>query len=671
MESNSRLTRLQGWFKIFVKSIWLFPACATLILILLTVLKLNGSSIGVYDQLLNQNQHSLISGQPRQIRSDEWMVNTPYILSQATNHYQATNPDVGDGQDTSVVLDVPYKGWSIIFRPQNLSFFVMPLEFAFAFRWWFLSYVLILAVYFFVLTVFRGKRLLASLLAVFMCMSPFIQWWYQSTTILSIAYVLLIATCALQLLRAAKRRTKILWGIALGYTMVAFALLMYPPFQVPCALVGVAAIIAVYLSEHSWKEFFRSKAWLWLAVPTIAALVVLGAFILQHHDVIKVITHTIYPGSRVVPAGHEPPADLLQWPLSYIPLHSGPITPLGNNQSEVARFLFMGLLTIPYLAYALYLAKGRKKNAETKKINYLFIGMMVASALLLARMFVPFGDAIYSLIGLKSAPHVRLFIALGVINTILVALAVMLPARAYQGWKSLWDTKAAIYFVVAMLITGISLKYVDAVYDIAALGILEIAALSLLVGGIAALLAHSVRQVRYIGLAALTLCSILVSAPVNPLYRGTGSLGHGSLIKEIAAIDKKDSASWWVVSDKLPFESIPTAAGAHSLSGVYIYPDMALWKRYFPADEAIYNRYAHAIFTVDDSVAISKPQLKLLQADAFIVRVNSCDPFLQAQHVNYILAVISTEENPYACFNLSRTVDAGGGKIGIYMRKLQ
>ena len=136
----------------FSRSVWLFPVLATIVLILLTVFKINGSSVGVYDYLLGGDYSSnAIVGEPRTVRSDEWVVNTPFIISQIQNNEPLLNKDIASGQDMSLVIDVPYKDWSILFRPQNLIFFTLPIEYAFAFKWWFLAWLLCMSVYLFLL----------------------------------------------------------------------------------------------------------------------------------------------------------------------------------------------------------------------------------------------------------------------------------------------------------------------------------------------------------------------------------------------------------------------------------------------------------------------------------------------------------------------------------------
>src|SRR5207237_218388 len=93
----------------------------------------------------------LLLNKPREIRSDEWVWNSQMIMAQASNHYARINSNLGHGMDMSLIIDVPYKDWSAVFRPQNLAFLILPFQYAFAFKWWLMAYLLVLAAYFFVL----------------------------------------------------------------------------------------------------------------------------------------------------------------------------------------------------------------------------------------------------------------------------------------------------------------------------------------------------------------------------------------------------------------------------------------------------------------------------------------------------------------------------------------
>ena len=118
-----------------VKPVWIFPIIITVCLGAATVGKLSGSSFGpYYDTFLTGSATPrLIAGSTQPIRSDEWLVVTQFTIAQEKAGYPLINHNLGSGKNMSLVTDAPYKEWSVIFKPQNLAFFAMPFENAFAF----------------------------------------------------------------------------------------------------------------------------------------------------------------------------------------------------------------------------------------------------------------------------------------------------------------------------------------------------------------------------------------------------------------------------------------------------------------------------------------------------------------------------------------------------------
>src|SRR3990167_10013222 len=142
MSKNKKLAISKTSIRKFFGSIWLFPITLTLLLMVLTVFKISGSSLGVYHTLFYgeiSKDNNLLINKPQSIRSDEWLVNTQMTLAQKNNDFARINKNIGNGQDLSILVDAPYKEWSVIFKPQNLAFFFIPFDNAFAFKWWFMG----------------------------------------------------------------------------------------------------------------------------------------------------------------------------------------------------------------------------------------------------------------------------------------------------------------------------------------------------------------------------------------------------------------------------------------------------------------------------------------------------------------------------------------------------
>ena len=104
--------------KRYLRSIWLFPSILAVIVVILSALQINGSSIGAYHSLFygKAPDQSLLFNGPRPIRSDEWLVTTQKTIAQSESNFPRVNTHIGNGEDVSI-MDVPYKEWSTVFRP--------------------------------------------------------------------------------------------------------------------------------------------------------------------------------------------------------------------------------------------------------------------------------------------------------------------------------------------------------------------------------------------------------------------------------------------------------------------------------------------------------------------------------------------------------------------------
>ncbi|HLG90989.1 MAG TPA: hypothetical protein VI336_02400, partial [Candidatus Saccharimonadales bacterium] len=217
-------SKLLRWLK---TSIWAFPIILGIFFILLTASKISGTSVGIYHEVLygaESQDPDQLYGRPRAIRSDEWLAGTQIIISQAHNEFPRFNQDLGSGRDVSLLAEAPAWDWPTLFKPQNWSFFVLPLEYAFAFKWWFLMYLLIVTVYFFVLRILPREKKFAVLFSIAVGLSPFVLWWYQSAGFLSLAYGFLAIILSMRIINSepirfirSTRLSSIFYTIALAF----------------------------------------------------------------------------------------------------------------------------------------------------------------------------------------------------------------------------------------------------------------------------------------------------------------------------------------------------------------------------------------------------------------------------------------------------------------------
>jgi hypothetical protein len=628
-----------------IKSVWLFPLLLFVLLLLLTAFKVSGTSVGVYYSILygsNQKDPNLLAGQPQPVRSDEYDVDTQMTIAQSVAGYPRINPNVQGGHDMSLIGDAPYKDWSAVFRPQNLIFFILPLAYAFAFKWWLLLFLLIISCYFVVLRFFSRRRLLAVLISCAVGFSPFIFWWYQTATLAPIFYGFFILLIGIRIINGEKIKfmesfsqgySQLIYSLTLSYLLVSFILILYPPFQVPIALVVGTFLVGYMLEKYGLsKRLFSRNSLRQIGVFVLSLIItcaLLLLFIDTRRQAIDAIQHTLYPSSREVAAGHTPLFEIFS---SYLQPQLERTSRAANyytNQSEASDFiLFLPFLMIP--GFALIFLEYRQK----KKLRWSFLLIQLLAILLLANMFVTGLQPIYKILFLDKIPHDRLFIGLGFAG-VLQLLLVMNTLSAVQIPKAWFRWGVCLYTFMCLLVVGWAGRYVSVHYPL----FIHSKPLIAFYGITFAFIIFCFLSRRFMLAATVFLIfSLGCIFRVDPLYRGLGPLYDSQLSQAISSVSKPGST--WVTVDEGGFENAAMLANRNSLSGVQLYPDVNLWAQVEgPSVGYIYNRYAHIQFISSDYL---ENKLKLIQFDLFEVQF-SCSPFIQ-QHVQYVLASHSINE---------------------------
>lgn len=642
---------LLRWLK---RSKYAFPCLVIAALLCLTAFKINGSSVGVYYSITHGSRAhdpDLVYGHPQSIRSDEFLGSTVITEYQSKTGYHQFSQGLGSGRDLALSPDDPIKDWVTFFRPQNWSFFVIPFEYAFAFRWWFSLALLIIAAYFFVLRILNGNKKLAIILGLAFGLSPFFLWWYRPYLIVPFAYVFLIMILGIRIIDQEKIRrirsntaTNAIHIAALSYLLASFALYIYVPFLLPIAIV-TAAFLAGYLLERRFssrhlanKQCF--KRLMILLVPLAIAGVAIAVFLSSHSQTIKAIADSEYPGHRVVSSNELPFSPVY-------PIFGSVLVPLlqssargahyYTNQSEASNFiLLLPFLIIP--GVILQIAEYRK----SKKINFIFLAIQVVAVIFLLRVSVPFGDSFYNLLFLNRVPNNRLLSGIGLVGFLqLIYLIKLLPKPKI---KTNWRVILAVLYGVACFAALMLLAFhAKAHYP---LFIRHWYTPFILVAAFAAIIIALLAKWRLLAACLLLGFTLISSFKVMPLYKGLGFLSNDSeIVKKIDSVSSPTDS--WAVVDDFPFESVPLAAGRPLVNGHQIYTDLAFWRQLDKSGkfEKVYNRQAHALFISDTaepgsflSPAFAKKMnqnFELVKGNVFKVRF-ACSDFVY-KNVDFVL----------------------------------
>jgi hypothetical protein len=424
--------------------------------------------------------------------------------------------------------------------------------------------------------------------------------------------------------------------LTLTYLLVSFALVLYPPFQIPVAICVGFFLIGYLLNNVKTLKSLIRPALIFLSSIVLSVAICL-TFVYTRHDTITTITSTAYPGKRSIPSGGFSP---LRPFTSYLqPNLQRSVN--GNqyilNQSESADFILLPFFFIPPLIAALVWL-GLKKQ----KTDWMLWTLLACSGILLAHLFILEASPFTKLFLLDLVPQSRLLIGLGFLAILILAYLIHFTKIHAIPLSKKYIAGAGIYttgFLTISVLAGIktSLDYPGFISN----KLFVVALAIFLVGSLGCFLVKKYT----IGMIGLVLLSLASTFHVHPLYRGVGMITNDSeIIQTIKQISTKDDV--WA-TDSTYFENFPQLATRQSITGVAFYPNNNFWKQYAaPTDEGIYNRYAHIYLSFD-----AGPQLNLLAMDTFTVSGHCDQPIVK--RINYVLSPTKIADS---CYTLVKTL---------------
>jgi membrane protein implicated in regulation of membrane protease activity len=272
-------------------------------------------------------------------------------------------------------------------------------------------------------------------------------------------------------------------------------------------------------------------------------------------------------------------------------------------------------------------------------------------------MLVPHIDMLGKPFMLEKVQLIRLLLGLGLLNLFQLVLIIRRLPTFSGRFMGKWYIAgyAAAVFIVQLLLGILAMNRAPGF-----IVLYQVIILALPVPVIIYLLLRKRITLAIIGFAAF---SVLTTCLVNPLYRGTEVLTQTPLTKAIQATDKQQPGIW--VADTIYLENFATLSGARTISGVYTYPQLDLWRSLDDGTkEDIYNRYAHISFNLDRKPTIEIPTtLELPIPDHFDINTEPCGAYIKEKKVRYILTAQKINE---PCVELEKTVSYTALNVFIY-----
>ena len=602
----------------------MFPLAVFVVLMTFTAFGISGSSTPLLATDAGSGD-SVVFGLPRSIRSDEWIVHTPMVISQVENDSPRYG-DVGVGShDMSILSDLPVLDWTAVFHPNHWAYPILPIDNAYAFDWWSVGAILVLGTYCFLLVV-TGSLRWSILGALFLYGSPYLHWWYTASVFTAIGWMAFAGAFLLVAVTSTGRR-RIVFSALGAFSLVCFALVIYPPWQIPAAIA-----VAGVTSGALWTRWRTNAASLRSIVTAGAAMAVLtliplGVFVLTHRPAMNAIAHTVYPGARVIPGGSLPWTHLFSswFGLNYLTNGSGMRGALFPNESEASSFLFLGVT----LLFALPLV-WRFVAPLGDRLRGVMIATVAVMALFLTQLFVGLPKIVARVTYLSVVPEPRTLIGLGFSSMVLVVVIGVSLERFEIPRRTKWFATAVLVVVSAVCVTGLAQDFrsVNAAAGSRLIAIAVIAA-------IASASLYFWRPLVSVGM--LALFGLMVSVPVNPLVSGISQARDSLVATTVRAISSASNGDGAWVAETYPLASLLTTAGVRNLSGVNLYPNVAAWEIIDPSHtyENAWNRYSQAVWSFDTNLKAAV--VALPQADMVEVKINPCDPVLDKFNLRHIV----------------------------------
>lgn len=609
------------------KFFWFYLIFLSLFFGVLSFFKLSGSSVGILNSYIDKTgvDLSLIRYKPRPIRSDEWLVVTPFTLYQSTrNNLLPFSKDIGVFNNW-LTSGIPYKNVWTIFHPNFLPFLIFSAETAFSVFWWMMPFLLLISSYLFFYKL-TNNNLIAVTSGFILFFSPFNQWWSNSLSLYA-SYVL-FCLYFLMLFFESNSFWKSLGLLILGlFFLLCLIFTLYPPYVVVLGWLILFFIIGYFLS----KKFYLKNKILLLASGIIFLIFFLIGFFCQNKEVITSVSKTSYPGQRIYTGGDYNLRPYLSYFYNIQFLEDSKGVAFWQNQSEGSGFFIL----FPYLVIAALVLI--VFQVKTKRVDYLFVALFVYLVLMNVWLFLPLGKFLSKISFMYLVPNNQ-YMNRAIIG---IGLADLFFSIYYV--FNLKIKKTTTYYIMSFVLILFSFlvslylgHYLSQQFPVFIQNKFKIIFISVIAS---ALVFSVLMQKKVFYCFLLVFFSFFSTYKVNPIYKGFGQIYKGEfpeLINSIRSRSDFDSSKRWVVYDSNIFGQLLISQGLPTLSTVYFHPQLGLWEKVDQDHKYmdIYNRFAHVYFerkTKDRSV------FNLKQTDTFSVAIDPCDKKLDLLNVGYIV----------------------------------
>lgn len=582
-----------------------------LLFIFLVVFKIHGSSIGMWDNYYSDygdnKPKTVITGEPRAIRSDEWLVQTPLYLSQVVEDGKLSrvNDNIrSEGQDVIVSAYSPALDITNIGKPFNWGFLFLDAERGFSWYWCSKLILLLIFSYEMAYILSRKNKKVAILGAALITFAPASQWWFSSILDLIILSQALVVS-VYYYLKSKDNRVKLLNVFMFIVAGIGFVISLYPPIQVS---LGYLTLIFLFYIVFSNRSKIKKKDIIIFSLATLFILTVIGYFIFTAKDALALLMGTSYPGGRIETGGN---GDFTQT-LNYL---FGWLLPYKNvnysNPSELSGYISL----LPLIVILFFI---RDKDEEDNKLKIsVFIYLIIMCSFILFK----YPEFLAKATLFSFVPTSRMIVTIGIGGTYF--LFMLIPGLINKKNNVL---KSSIITLVSLICLFIPLLGTPAKDYLGYFGII----VSIMIFGI--IIYYIVRGYINEIIPFIVVFMLITGFFVNPIARGLDPIYGKEVSKAIRRINSELPGKW-VALDSLVGGNFLNANGVKVFNSVHFYPDINMWEKLDKEGkyESIYNRYAHIIVDITEG----ENEFELIHPDRIKVKININS--LKEAGIKYIL----------------------------------
>jgi hypothetical protein len=571
--------------------------------------------------------------QARRIRSDEYLLWTPYALSQLNHRprFPIVNELLPGGQNMLLIWTVPVAHVSLPARPATWGYFLFGGARGLAWQWWFPPFACFTILWLLFEIVLDGHTRLAGFGAFWFCASAHTVAWSMLPAYVTF-FAALSCVCAYHV--CTTQRSCIAWpnAVFLGVALAGFVLVLYPPWQVVLAYVFGAIFAGLLLRRRRVDRPNLSKRSRILAVSAavVIAMALVGAWAVDSRDALRAMAESVYPGQRVCLGGKYPPIRWFSGWFNLVTFYggadaSGALPGRWRNQCEAASFyhfypaVILSLMLIPRIR--------RAASATTWLLVALVPGLAVFC-------LVGFPDWLAKATLLSRTFEWRCDLAFGLIS-IVVSLDLLRGGRipaASDGW---YDRLATVAVALAMAGLCVCMGEVTRreVGDLLGWSFVGLAATGV---GVASYALVAGRRRLFGGLVGSAV--VATGFFFNPLALGLHSLRDLDLARQVARCNHEAPGGppFWVCYGPLNSGVVVSALGGRTLTPVPFHP-VNVWRELDPRgeDAQYYNRHAHFRLIPKSS----NPAFRFADRSKMLVEVSATwdHPAFLRRGVHYVL----------------------------------